>query len=42
VLVLDWCDPTVEAYIGGRKCAKGYCTDNEDKYEVVIYKGKLD
>ena len=36
-----WCDPTVQAYVGSRKCARGYCGGKEDELEVVDYSGKL-
>lgn len=40
-IVVEWCDPTVMAYTGGRKCAKGFCMGKESSYEVIEYKGKV-
>ena len=36
-----WCDPTVRAYTGRRKCARGFCGGKEDAHEVIAYSGKV-
>ena len=36
-----WCDPTVSAYTGRRKCAKDFCGGKEDSHEMIVYSGKL-
>jgi hypothetical protein len=36
-----WCDPTVLAYTGARKCAKDFCGGNETSYDSFEYKGPL-
>lgn len=36
-----WCDPTVQAYTGQRKCARGFCGDQESVLEAIEYKGKV-
>jgi hypothetical protein len=36
-----WCDPTVQAYTGSRKCAKGFCGGKENILETIIYTGSL-